>query len=456
MPGLYSHTTRASGTVLTAAIYNTDHQNHIDNQTAQMTDDYSGSVSQMQSMRDPYPGSAESLATSLAEELESIRYQIKGILGGAVTQWYQDSPSSLSEVLDGNWKTVTKDNQNYSILSTDCVVFMNLSGGVGKTATLPATTGTANKIYAIYKKDGTAAVVTIAPTGADTISGDASYSLSYQYEGVVLKAKTDGTGWVVLGGYIHSPVITSFSAAQHNHNSAAGGGGISNFTSSQHNHSNAAGGGDLSPADNSVVVNALSRDEDWFLDDFNSGVSVDNQKWYIVGGPHNQYNSAVRLDGTTVNPGSISSFSPGVTTGAWLITATNNIIFETRVKLDINQPDNSSWGLCNATGIAPGTTSSSLRFYQTAAGGHTIHCVTQKAGVSSDTDTGLLLSTTYKKFKIEANSSQVLYYIDGVLVATHNTNIPLSNMGVALPISDAGAHYKFVDYIYCYSSERIV
>lgn len=86
MPGLYSHTTRATGTVLTATIYNGDHQNHIDNQIPTMTDDYSVNVAQMQSVVNPGTVGAEVLATSLAGEIERLRYVIKTMHGGA--QWY--------------------------------------------------------------------------------------------------------------------------------------------------------------------------------------------------------------------------------------------------------------------------------------------------------------------------------------------------------------------------------
>lgn len=81
MPGLYSHTTRAAGTVVTATIYNGDHQNHIDNQTPDKTDDWSSSATQKQTTSDPYGAQAtDTLATSLSEELQQLRY-IVGQLG---------------------------------------------------------------------------------------------------------------------------------------------------------------------------------------------------------------------------------------------------------------------------------------------------------------------------------------------------------------------------------------
>jgi len=96
MPGLYSHTTRTTGTVLTATIYNADHQNHIDNHVPAQMDDYSTNTTQMQSTADPYPAGAESLATTLAGELERIRYVIAQITGES--QWYIDPDSDIATI----------------------------------------------------------------------------------------------------------------------------------------------------------------------------------------------------------------------------------------------------------------------------------------------------------------------------------------------------------------------
>lgn len=90
MPGLYSHTTRATGTILTATIYNGDHQNHIDNAIPSQHDDYSVNVVQMQANVDPGEVGSESLATSTAGELERLRFAIKEIKG--TSQWYETRP----------------------------------------------------------------------------------------------------------------------------------------------------------------------------------------------------------------------------------------------------------------------------------------------------------------------------------------------------------------------------
>lgn len=97
MPGNYSHITRADGTILTAAIYNQDHQNHINNMTPAGVDDFSATLTEMRSTVDPGETGSESFATSLGGELQRLRFaiqEIKSYLGLAGTYWY-NSPSGL-------------------------------------------------------------------------------------------------------------------------------------------------------------------------------------------------------------------------------------------------------------------------------------------------------------------------------------------------------------------------
>lgn len=91
--GGYTHITRATGTVLTAAIYNADHQNHITNQNPQMTGGYSDNAAQMKLVTNPGAIGGESLALNLAGEIERLRYQIRAITGEA--EWYAIPSANL-------------------------------------------------------------------------------------------------------------------------------------------------------------------------------------------------------------------------------------------------------------------------------------------------------------------------------------------------------------------------
>ena len=96
MAGLYSHTSRAAGLTLTANIYNTDHTNHITNHITTQMDDYSSSVAQMQTNTDPGEVGSESQPTSLAGEIERLRFAIKEMKGSDGTQWYTSVTGTLS------------------------------------------------------------------------------------------------------------------------------------------------------------------------------------------------------------------------------------------------------------------------------------------------------------------------------------------------------------------------
>ena len=94
MAGNYTHTTRTIGTVLTAAIYNGDHQKHIDSRVPANVDDYSSTISQYQLIEDPGEVGSESLAVNLAGELTRLRFAIKDVKAfiaqATPAQWYSD------------------------------------------------------------------------------------------------------------------------------------------------------------------------------------------------------------------------------------------------------------------------------------------------------------------------------------------------------------------------------
>lgn len=101
MPALYSHTTRAANTVLTANIYNSDHQNHIDNGVPLQLDDYSATVAQMKTNTDPGEEGTESQPTTMAGEFERLRYAHKETKG--TPQWYSTPFGSMSDFFFGTF-----------------------------------------------------------------------------------------------------------------------------------------------------------------------------------------------------------------------------------------------------------------------------------------------------------------------------------------------------------------
>lgn len=133
MPGLYSITPRTLGENITPQKYNADHQNHIENATPQMHDDYSASVAQMQTVTDPGEVATESLPTSLAGEIERLRFIIKEITGGA--QWYTSPSTSLEAVVTALAARVLKAGDtmtgDFQIVKSIPGIFIRDSGGNG-------------------------------------------------------------------------------------------------------------------------------------------------------------------------------------------------------------------------------------------------------------------------------------------------------------------------------------
>lgn len=206
MPGLYSITTRAAGTVLTATIYNADHQNHVDHQTPDSTDDWSVSVSQMRLTSDPYPSQgSESQATSLDGELTRLRYAIgqlsgwlngrPGIaaastaLGSALGQWYFGvrnpalkvagahvaKAAAFSHTTSGVSQAVTFDTEYYDADGAGTGFHSTVSNT--SRLTIPANFGSGSK-YRIYgfasfpaSAVGTLRELLVRLNGVDIIGG---------------------------------------------------------------------------------------------------------------------------------------------------------------------------------------------------------------------------------------------------------------------------------------------
>lgn len=72
----------------------------VTNSTPQCLDDYSATVSQMQTTTDPYASGTESQATSTAGELERLRFMWKQVFG--LTQWYRHDQAPSFNSLAGH------------------------------------------------------------------------------------------------------------------------------------------------------------------------------------------------------------------------------------------------------------------------------------------------------------------------------------------------------------------
>jgi hypothetical protein len=106
---LVSITTRADGETLTAAKYNSDRNEIVAGLDPPLIEDYSDTATEMRLVTDPGEVGTESLAGTLAGELERIRFILKERGGGA--QWYTSNVTRTAtgsfsiNSTDGTWQS---------------------------------------------------------------------------------------------------------------------------------------------------------------------------------------------------------------------------------------------------------------------------------------------------------------------------------------------------------------
>lgn len=172
----YTHTTRANGLVLTHTIYNADHQNHIDNMIPTKIDDHCADVATMQRTRDPYAASTEVLSTTLAHDIENIRYVLEQITNSA--NWYIDPVGLNTNILAS------------SLTSVGALASGSIASGFG-------TISTANTITTTALITGSD--LTLTADNPDIIGGDTDGVLS-----ITADTATNQGGNIKLYGNTHA------------------------------------------------------------------------------------------------------------------------------------------------------------------------------------------------------------------------------------------------------------
>lgn len=85
--------------ILTNTDLNAEIDNILNNLNTQGLDDYSTNAAQMRLQTDPGSVGAESLATSLAGELERLRFVLARLIGPDVNYWYETPPSTITDLV---------------------------------------------------------------------------------------------------------------------------------------------------------------------------------------------------------------------------------------------------------------------------------------------------------------------------------------------------------------------
>ena len=91
--GRYDIILRGGGDILTAKLYNEDHQRHVENAYPEQFDDFSDNLDMFRTIFNPYEGNVPQLPVSLAQEIAALRYMISRITGEG--DWYLPPASNL-------------------------------------------------------------------------------------------------------------------------------------------------------------------------------------------------------------------------------------------------------------------------------------------------------------------------------------------------------------------------
>ena len=140
---------------LTNTDLNAEIDNILNNLNAPGLDDYSTNVAQMQLQTSPGTVGDEALATSLAGEIERIRYMISQMIGG--TYWYSALPTTLTELnsaLGGGLDSNRISSGKISSLSSQ-PIFLDPAGTAGGLICAVD----ANPTALVYYVNGTAVTV---------------------------------------------------------------------------------------------------------------------------------------------------------------------------------------------------------------------------------------------------------------------------------------------------------
>lgn len=142
--------------VLSYSDLNAEIDNILNNLGPAGVDDYSTNAAQMKLQTSPGTLGSESLATSLAGELERMRYVIQRVIGSDVDYWYEAPPSSISDLV--------------ASLGTGLPTYRIVSG---------QTTGNSSQLAAL-RPAGTTAAVTLTASGTPFVYyiGGTQYSIT--------------------------------------------------------------------------------------------------------------------------------------------------------------------------------------------------------------------------------------------------------------------------------------
>lgn len=152
---------------------NAEFDNILNNFTPSGMDDYSATVAQMQSTVDAGEVGTESQATSLAGEIQRLRFEVKAIKGSGAAQWYSNPPTDLTALNTsfGGGLPANRVISGAKSAKSSRSAFLTCTG---TTAAVTCTGSTTNFVYAVagtqYTISSNVSVtgITVAPASQNT------------------------------------------------------------------------------------------------------------------------------------------------------------------------------------------------------------------------------------------------------------------------------------------------
>lgn len=98
-------------------------------------------------------------------------------------------------------------------------------------------------------------------------------------------------------------------------------------------------------------------------------------------------------------------------------------------------------------------------FYSSGGGSAEIKCSTKQSSTETSTSSGVSIGPVGRLFGFKYDGvSSIRFYIDGVLVATHTTNLPIdlaSCITFSAQTTEGNANYLLVDYYYVIAERQL-
>ena len=103
--------------------------------------------------------------------------------------------TSLVSGEDTKKLSVTNVTNNYNATANDDLILVDASGG-GVTVNLPTAAGITGNTIRIKKTDSSLNTVTLDPNGSETVDGETTFTISFQFEAASIAS--DNSNWHII------------------------------------------------------------------------------------------------------------------------------------------------------------------------------------------------------------------------------------------------------------------